>query len=183
MSRPLPDPAAARLRLRRARTDDIPVLQSWDEDPDVVASDPEGDWDWHEELASAGPWREPLVAEVDGRPVGFLDVIDPAEEPTRYWGDIGPGHRAIDIWVGAAADRGRGYGAAMMRLALERCFADPAVHTILIDPLAENVRAIRFYQRLGFRSVGPRRFGPDLCEVLRLDRSASAAACQGPASG
>jgi aminoglycoside 6'-N-acetyltransferase len=160
------------LRLRRATLADVPVLRRWDEDPAVVASDPKDDWDWDEELAAVGPWRKPLVAEVDGRPIGFLDVIDPAAEPTRYWGEIGPGHRAIDIWIGAAADRGRGYGAAMMRLALADCFASPDVHTVLIDPLADNVRAIRFYRRLGFRSAGLHRFGGDLCEVHVLDRAA-----------
>jgi aminoglycoside 6'-N-acetyltransferase len=161
---------APRLRLRRATPADVPVLRRWDEEPHVVASDPNDDWDWENELDDPGPWRKPLMAEVNGRPVGFLDLIDPAAEPSRYWGETGPGHRAIDLWIGAATDLGRGYGTAMMRLALADCFADPGVHTILIDPLAGNVRAIRFYRRLGFRSVGLRRFGPDLCDVHILGR-------------
>lgn len=41
---------------------------------------------------------------------------------------------------------------------------------VLIDPLASNTRAHRFYERLGFRLVGPRRFGDDDCLVYRLDR-------------
>ncbi len=181
-SRPAP-PSAPRVTLRPATPADVPLLRRWDEQPHVVASDPHEDWRWEDELAAPAPWRAPQVAEVDGRPVGFLDVIDPHIEPSRYWGEVGPGHRAIDIWIGEADDLGRGYGTAMMRLALDRCFADPAVHTVLIDPLADNVRAIRFYRRLGFRPDGLRRFGPDLCEVHRLDRAAWAAACQGTASG
>ncbi len=58
----------------------------------------------------------------------------------------------------------------MMRLALERCFADPQVSAVLIDPLASNTRAHRFYERLGFRFVERRRFGADECFVYRLDR-------------
>jgi len=58
-----------------------------------------------------------------------------------------------------------------MRLVIARCFADPAVTAILIDPLAENLRARRFYERLGFRAVGPRRFGDDDCVVYRFDRA------------
>jgi ribosomal protein S18 acetylase RimI-like enzyme len=65
--------------------------------------------------------------------------------------------RAIDIWIGEAADLGRGYGTRMMRHALERCFADPAVKAVLIDPLASNTRARRFYERLGFRCIEPMR--------------------------
>jgi aminoglycoside 6'-N-acetyltransferase len=59
----------------------------------------------------------------------------------------------------------------MMQWAIVFCFAVPAVDAILIDPLASNTRAIRFYQRLGFRPVEERRFGDDLCLVHRLDRS------------
>lgn len=58
----------------------------------------------------------------------------------------------------------------MMRLALARCFRNPTVAAVLIDPLADNTRAIRFYQRLGFRVVGPRRFGDDDCLVHELRR-------------
>ena len=112
------------------------------------------------------------VVSVDGRPVGFLQIIDPAAEETHYWGDVEGGLRAIDIWIGEEEDLGRGYGTRMMRLALERCFADPGVGAVLIDPLEINIRARRFYERLGFRLVERRRFGDDDCCVYRLERSA-----------
>jgi aminoglycoside 6'-N-acetyltransferase len=81
------------------------------------------------------------------------------------------GDRARDLWIGDAADLGKGCGTEMMRLALERCFADPSVTAVLIDPLAANTRAHRFYERLGFRFVERRRFGNDHCFVYRLDRA------------
>ena len=57
-----------------------------------------------------------------------------------------------------------------MRVALARCFVDPLVTAVIIDPLASNVRAQRFYERLGFVFVERRRFGDDDCFVYRLDR-------------
>ena len=59
----------------------------------------------------------------------------------------------------------------MMKLAIDRCFADPLVMAILIDPLASNTRAHRFYERLGFQFIEPRQFGDDECFVYRLNRS------------
>lgn len=156
--------------LRPATLSDQPLLERWDEEPDVVASDPTDDWHWGEELAKTPPWREQLVIEVDGVPVGFIQIIDPAEEETHYWGDCGPGLRAIDIWIGEAEYRGRGVGGAAMREAIRRCFAPPEVEAIIIDPLVSNVDAIRFYERLGFQFVERRRFGADLCHVMRLER-------------
>jgi aminoglycoside 6'-N-acetyltransferase len=58
----------------------------------------------------------------------------------------------------------------MMRLALERCFAQPDVAAVLVDPLVSNERVHRFYRRLGFREVGRQCFGEDECLVYRLER-------------
>jgi aminoglycoside 6'-N-acetyltransferase len=167
------------MRLRPATLEDLALLRRWDEQPHVIAAlgadahdgSDDDDWDWAHELARTPPdWRELLIAEVDGRPIGFLQLIDPAREDSHYWGATAADLRAIDIWIGEAADLGRGFGTRMMHLALERCFADPGVAAVVIDPLFENVRARRFYERLGFRLVERRQFGADDCAVYRLDR-------------
>ena len=176
-----PDAATPTVSLRDAVPADRAMLERWDAAPHVVAchtDDPDatvaddGDWDWAAELARAPGWREQLIAEADGRAVGVVQIIDPAREDSHYWGDVPGGLRALDIWIGEAADLGRGIGTEMMRLALARCFADGDVTAALVDPLASNVRAHRFYERLGFRAVGPRRFNDESdCLVYRLDRA------------
>lgn len=161
------------VRLRPAHPGDIELLSRWDEQPHVVASDPNDDWGWETELARNPPWREQLIGEVDGRPVGFIQILDPAAEETHYWGDV-PAHlRAIDIWIGEASDLNRGFGTALMTLAIARCFTSPEVTAILIDPLASNTASHRFYERLGFRFVERRQFGEDDCFVYRLERDAT----------
>jgi aminoglycoside 6'-N-acetyltransferase len=159
------------LNLRPATIDDLDLLRQWDDEPHVVEADPNDDWGWEMELARDPDWREQSIAEIDGRSIGFIQIIDPALEDSHYWGEIEPNLRAIDIWIGSETDLGKGYGTQMMKLAIDRCFADPAVIAILIDPLASNTRAHRFYERLGFQFVEPRRFGDDDCFVYRLNRS------------
>jgi len=157
------------IELRRMRLDDVVMLERWDEDPDVAASGGDSDWyDWPVELARDVDWRELLVAEEDGRPVGFVQLIDAAREDTHYWGAVEPGPWAVDIWIGAPEDRGRGVGTEMMHQALDRCFRDHGATEVLIDPLTTNLRAIRFYRRLGFTDVGERSFGDDRCLVMRF---------------
>lgn len=157
--------------LRPATLADLGLLRHWDQQPHVIAASPNDNWAWETALTRSPDWREQLIAEIDGRPIGYVEIIDPAREEDHYWGDIPANLRAIDIWIGEEADLGRGYGSAMMRLALERCFADPRVSAVIIDPLANNSRALRFYERLGFQPVGPRRFGQDDCIVYRLERA------------
>lgn len=168
------------LRLRPATLDDAELLAEWDREPHVIAcstDDPEaevafGGIDWREELADQSEVSFYSIAEVGGRPVGVMQICDPHLEPTHYWGEIEPGLRAIDIWIGPKDALGRGWGTEMMRQAIDGCFADPEVHGIVIDPLASNADAHRFYQRLGFRPEGRRMFGDDDCLVHRLTREA-----------
>jgi aminoglycoside 6'-N-acetyltransferase len=157
---------------------DVVWLELWDHDPDVIAcstDDPAAtiafaDTDWAEELAARDAHSQYFIAELDGRPIGAMQICDPRLEASHYWGDIAPNLRAIDIWIGGPADRGQGHGTKMMRLALERCFADPRVTGIVIDPLASNEAAHRFYRRLGFEPIGRRHFGRDDCLVHELTR-------------
>ena len=157
--------------LRAAKPNDVALLRYWDQQPHIIASDPDSDWDWETELLHTPDWREQLIAELDGRPIGVIQIIDPAREDSHYWGKISANFRAIDIWIGEASELGKGYGTQMMQLALARCFAAPAVTAVLIVPLVSNVRAHRFYERLGFQKLERRRFGNDDCFVYRLRRT------------
>jgi aminoglycoside 6'-N-acetyltransferase len=158
------------ITLRTAELSDLAILRHWDEQPHNIDADPNDDWNWEVELQREPPWREQLIAELDGRPIGFLQIIDPLEEETHYWGAVEPNLRAIDIWMGEAKDIGKGYGTVMMQQAIARCFQNPEVKAILIDPLVSNTKAIRFYERLGFQQIERRMFGEDDCYVYRLDR-------------
>jgi aminoglycoside 6'-N-acetyltransferase len=135
-----------------------------------MSADPNDDWNWAYELTREPVWREQLIGELDGAPIGMVQIIDPELEETHYWGDIGPNKRAIDIWIGLASNLGKGYGTRMMILAIQRCFAAPEVEVVLIDPLESNTDAHRFYERLGFVFVEAKRFGEDDTFVYKIDR-------------
>ncbi len=159
------------INLRPATSDDLSLLRHWDKQPHIIASNPNDDWGWEIELERTPEWREQLIAEINGRPIGFLQIIDPAREDSHYWGNVPTNLRAIDIWISSKADLGEGYGTRMMQLALTRCFTDPLVTAVLIDPLASNLRAHCFYERIGFQFVEQRWFGNDKCFVYRLNRA------------
>lgn len=167
------------IRLRPATLADAPTLKAWDKQPHVIAAttdDPDADTAfedivWEDELAQQSDLSRYYIAELDGRPIGAMQIIDPHLEPTHYWGDIAPNLRAVDIWIGEANALGRGYGEEMMRQAFDICFADANVTAVIIDPLASNTRAHKFYRRLGFVPVGRRTFhDEDDCLIHELAR-------------
>ena len=158
------------MKLRPATIEDLELLKSWDEQPHVIAADPNDDWEWELELNRNPDWREQLISELDGTPIGFIQIIDPEREESHYWGEIEPNLRAIDIWIGEEKNLNQGYGTEMMHLALTRCFANPTVTAVIVDPLASNTRAHRFYERLGFKFIDRRTFGEDDCFIYRIER-------------
>jgi aminoglycoside 6'-N-acetyltransferase len=167
------------LTLRPAVVADIPLLKAWDREDHVIASttdDPDADEahegvTWEGEIAMQCDVYRYFIAELEDRPIGAMLMIDPHLEPTHYWGAIEPNLRALDIWIGPPDMLGKGYGEAMMRQAIDMCFADSTVTAIVIDPLASNTRAHKFYQRLGFKPIERRLFhDKDDCLVMRLER-------------
>lgn len=158
------------IELRPASINDLELLKYWDTKQHVIACDPDDESNWEIELNRNPEWREQLIAELNGDPIGFILIIDPAAEETNYWEDVEKNKRAIDIWIGEEQNLNKGYGTKMMELAIERCFKDESVDGILIDPLKSNIKAHRFYERLGFEFVEERKFDRMDCFIYELKK-------------
>jgi len=76
------------IHLRKATIDDAALLEYWDTQQHVIDSDPDDDWNWRTELIRDFEWREQLMAELNGKPIGFVQIIDPLLEESHYWGDV-----------------------------------------------------------------------------------------------
>ena len=90
-------------------------------------------------------YREILVAELDGCPVGTVSM--------GGHGFQRPGSlRLFALDVGAAF-RGRGVGTALVN-AVEAAAADRALTEVNLEVAIENEDAIRLYERLGYQRLG-----------------------------
>jgi aminoglycoside 6'-N-acetyltransferase len=87
------------------------------------------------------------VIELDGVPAGWLEHH---EEPHEWYPSV-----AFDIALTSEL-HGRGYGRRALRLAIDH-FSGRGHHRFTVDPNAENARAIRCYEALGFARVGVMR--------------------------
>lgn len=157
------------VKMRPAKLSDIPILQKWDEAQHVIDSDPNDVWKWAGEIPRNMPWRWQWIAEINGEPIGFVQIIEASQEETHYWGNVAIGTFAIDIWIGSENNLGKGYGTQIMLQALSFCFNQGALK-VLIDPLKSNKNAIRFYQKLGFIFLEERVFDEDVCSVHYFPR-------------
>src|SRR5690606_12070893 len=71
-----------------------------------------------------------------------------------WWADeTDPGVRGIDQSIADPDLLNKGLGTILVRTLVERLFRDPLVSKIQTDPAPTNLRAIRCYQKAGFRIV------------------------------
>jgi RimJ/RimL family protein N-acetyltransferase len=137
--------------LRPAEREDIPHFVRW-----------LGDGRTTEFLGINGPlsrameerWFDSLVEEQgrdrwffvicrldDGRPVGSLDFHEIG---------LTSGGAGFGIVVGDPADTSQGYGSDAIRVLIDFGFERLRLERVWLDVFAENTRAIRLYERLGF---------------------------------
>ena len=96
----------------------------------------------------------PYIALLEGRPIGYAQSYVAKGSGGGWWEGIDdPGVRGIDQFLCDASDLGKGLGTRMVKAFVERLFSDPAVTRIQTDPDPANARAIRCYEKAGFRAV------------------------------
>lgn len=134
-----------RVILRAVREQDAAALRAMRSTPEVVRwwREPGPGWPLATDAESVA-----LTIEVAGAPAGFAQFCEEADPDYR--------HAAIDLFL-APAQIGRGLGADALRTLVGHLLADRGHHRVTIDPDVENERAIRCYERVGFRAVGVMR--------------------------
>jgi aminoglycoside 6'-N-acetyltransferase len=136
-----------RVLLRPATAGDVPALAAILRAPEVAR------WwgarveaDLHEALEDEDTT---LWVVLDGADV--IGLVQAWEETDPMYR-----HAGIDISLHPGW-HGRGLGADTLRAVARHLFEDRGHHRITIDPAAHNARAIRTYERVGFRPVGVMR--------------------------
>jgi aminoglycoside 6'-N-acetyltransferase len=154
-----------RVTLRPLETGDVPRLAEIAAEPEVAR------W-WlgltEQDLREkAGPDEGGLIftVELDREPIGLAQAGEELDPDYR--------HASIDLFLGTAW-QGQGLGADAVRTLAQWLFEERRHHRITIDPAVANKRAIRTYERVGFRRVGVMRryergVGGDWHDGLLLD--------------
>ncbi len=160
--KPSGDRIDAGLTLRPLVPADVPELirihrtegvRRWWADPD-------------DEFPDDDPDSTRWTIEVDGAVAGLVQFHE--ENEPRYR------HAAIDLYLDPDL-HGRGIGAEVMRRTVQHLVHERGHHRLTIDPAADNVAAIRCYEKAGFERVGVMRayerdaFGADWHDGLLME--------------
>jgi aminoglycoside 6'-N-acetyltransferase len=129
--------------IRPVTETDVPALTQVLQQPDVARF--WGSYDEAKFRAEVAAASLAWTIEVEGQPAGYVQVWE-ENDPDWRWVDV-------DIFV-APEHQGRGIGPDAMRDALRFCFQQRGHHRATLSTSVENERAIKAYEKLGFRRVG-----------------------------
>ncbi len=134
---------------------DLPVMLQWDRDSEfqrLLDCGPSSLWPlktartfWENELKDIYFFLIRTVA--DDRAIGLMDL----EVDAR----VGDGW--VGIGIGERAYWGKGYGSEAMRLLVRYAFMELNLRRVSLNVFEYNQRAIRSYEKVGFRHEGRER--------------------------
>jgi aminoglycoside 6'-N-acetyltransferase len=94
----------------------------------------------------------PSIIELAGRPIGYIQYY-PVHDPAEYELEDATGTYGIDLFIGEPERWNRGIGTRALSALVAYIFAELGATRIVIDPRIDNLRAIRSYEKCGFRKV------------------------------
>ena len=150
---------------------DLPLVRRWLVMPHVVEwwGDPEEQF----ALVSGDldePAMDQFIVAIDEKPFAYLQCYDPTMWPEGGLGPHLPGTRGIDQFIGEPDMVGRGHGSAFIRN-FTGDLLNRGTPRVVTDPDPENLRAVRAYEKAGFRK--DRRVdtsdGPSLLMIRELN--------------
>lgn len=122
---------------------------------------------------------KPYLAYLGKDPIGYIQYYSVSETESNWWPDNpGPGVLGIDLFLADSEQLNRGFGTLMVTQFVDLLFAKPGIREIRIDPRPDNLRAIRCYEKAGFRKIGliTNPDGPAL--MMTLDKSRYSELCK-----
>jgi aminoglycoside 6'-N-acetyltransferase len=144
--------AACGYEFRPLSAADLPLVRGWLAAPHVRRwwGEPNQQFTLvSEDLAE--PAMDQYVVAIEEHPFAYLQCYDPLAWPENGLGVHPSGTRGIDQFIGAADMIGRGHGSAFIRQFVERLLAQ-GTPRVVTDPDPANRRAIRAYEKAGFRA-------------------------------
>ena len=132
---------------------DFPMLRRWLATPEVRK------W-WGDPDAELGLIREDLdenrminlIVGLDGHPFAYVQHYEVHSWPQAHLSHLPSGCRAIDTFVGDPKMLGAGHAPAYLRQLASSLLAAGAPE-VVIDPVADNARAVRAYEKAGFSRI------------------------------
>jgi RimJ/RimL family protein N-acetyltransferase len=149
------------ITFRRVRQGDLAMLAGWMARPHWREwwGDPEEELGHIRDMVEGRDTTLPYLFLLDGKPAGYIQAWFVGHHQNESWiadhpwlAELPPETVGVDLSIAAEENLSRGIGSSVLRAFTERLRKD-GHETVIIDPSPDNVRAIRAYEKAGYRPI------------------------------
>jgi RimJ/RimL family protein N-acetyltransferase len=150
--------SAGRFTLTPVKVDrDLPLIQSWMNDPDVARywelDGPPERTSEHVRAQLELPHTQPLLARLSGRAIGYWELYQAADDPLAAHYAAEPDDLGVHLLIGEGDCRGIGLGGVLLR-ALADAVQREKPRRLVAEPDERNLASVRAFTAAGFTAAG-----------------------------
>jgi RimJ/RimL family protein N-acetyltransferase len=116
---------------------------------------PQFETKWQEKSSESDVFR--YIAIIDEEPVGYIQYFRVNDSDRAHFPGVNIPESSIgfDLFIGNPAYLNKGLGTQLIKdfISFVRVL-EPHCSTIIIDPAPDNIRAIKCYEKVGFKKIG-----------------------------
>jgi RimJ/RimL family protein N-acetyltransferase len=140
---------------------DLPLMRGWLERPHMREwwGEPEEEIGYIRDMIEGRDTTRPFVFSVRGEPVGYIQYWSIGDHQNATWiadhpwlSELPADAIGVDLSIGDAEKLSQGIGSGALR-AFSQHLVGQGRRTIIIDPDPENRRAVRAFEKAGFRAI------------------------------
>lgn len=130
----------------------------------------------HKKIAG-NSYDYPFVIFIDNTPIGYIVCCDLyayrtlCPHPKGVFTAENPGTFCMDLFIADENYLNKGYGTKIVKAFAEYIFKNFKANRVLIDPAVTNKRAIRCYEKAGFKFVKEVYDGVTNCYVMQINKN------------
>jgi RimJ/RimL family protein N-acetyltransferase len=150
----------AKISFKKFVQQDLALFFAWTKKPHVKNT-----WfingyesiDKYSEKIKGNGYDYSFIIYIDDKPIGYIQCSDLyayktlCPNPKGIFINEEPGIFCLDLFIGEEEYLNKGYGTKIVKLFVGKLFAEFKAKKILIDPACSNKRAIRCYEKAGFK--------------------------------
>lgn len=149
--------SAGRFTLTPVKIDrDLPLIQSWMNDPDVARywelDGPPERTSEHVRGQLELPHTQPLLARLSGRAIGYWELYQAADDPLAAHYAAEPDDLGVHLLIGESDCRGIGLGSVLLR-ALADAAQREKPRRLVAEPDERNIASVRAFTAAGFTAA------------------------------
>lgn len=161
--------------------DHYPLLAEWLRAPHMQEwwGDPDEELGFIRDMVEGRDTTQPFLFTLDGVPIGYIQAWFIGHHQNEMWIDDHPWLAelpaetvGVDLSIGEESLLSRGIGSAALS-AFTRGLYEDGHKTIIIDPDPANLRAVRAYEKAGFRPLDDLPGCPDDTLIMQYDPNAN----------